>query len=78
MTFAYLELNEYWAQQSDSSATQEAETGRITVPGQPGQKVSETPSQPIKRLSGAHLSSHLYKKLYNRRIAVQASPGITI
>jgi hypothetical protein len=31
-------------------ATQEAEIVKITVQGQPGQKVIDTPSQPIKKL----------------------------
>jgi hypothetical protein len=32
-------------------ATWEAEIRRIEIPGQPGQKVPETPSQPITKLS---------------------------
>jgi hypothetical protein len=30
-------------------ATWETEIGRIVVPGQPGEKVQETPSQPMAR-----------------------------
>jgi hypothetical protein len=39
-------------------ATWKGETGRITVWGQPRQKVYEIPSQPKARHGGTHLSSH--------------------
>jgi hypothetical protein len=55
--------------------TQEAEIGRITVQGQPRQKVSETPI-PIKK-SGVVLGAcnPSYIEGINRRIMVQVGQG---
>jgi hypothetical protein len=48
----------------------EVEIGMVTVSGQPGPKVHNTPSLSIKAgVGGAHPA---------RRIAVQASPGINL
>jgi hypothetical protein len=44
-------------------ATWEAEIGRIEFPGQPGEVVHKTPSQPICESSGSHLSSQLCRRL---------------
>jgi hypothetical protein len=53
--------------------TWEVEIGRIPVQGQPGQRVSKTPSQPIKAVhGGAHLPSLLHRVI-NRKTVVQAS-----
>jgi hypothetical protein len=43
--------------------TQAVEIRKISVGGQPGQKVLETPSQPIAGSGGAHLSPQLLRKV---------------
>jgi hypothetical protein len=55
-------------------ATWEAEMERIEVGGQPRQKVLETPSQPMARHSGIHLSSQVTDETEIGRIMV---PGQT-
>jgi hypothetical protein len=49
----------------------EAEIGSTAVPGQLGQKVPETPSQPIARCGSIHLPVRLQQCVENR-LAVQA------
>jgi hypothetical protein len=55
-------------------ATHETEMGRITVQGQPGQKVPETPSQSMDGPGGAPLSSPATPASTNRRPMAQAVP----
>jgi hypothetical protein len=43
-------------------ATKEAEIGRITVRGQPGYKILETPSQPMTGHGSTCLSSQLHRE----------------
>jgi hypothetical protein len=58
-------------------ATQETEIWTIEGRGQPKQTVSETISQPIKKLGmGAHVCHPSHMGSINRRIVVQACPGI--
>jgi hypothetical protein len=52
-----------------------AEVGRIMVPGQSSQKVCKTPSQPIARRGGIHLSSQLLWNDINKKITLQVFPG---
>jgi hypothetical protein len=56
-------------------ATQEAEI-RIVIPGQSGQKVPETPSQPIKKPCIVAFTCHpSYMGSITSRNVVRASPG---
>jgi hypothetical protein len=57
-------------------ATWEAEIRSIAVQRKPGQKVHESPSAPIAEHGGAPLSSPSKQGSTNRRLVVQASPGI--
>jgi hypothetical protein len=57
-------------------ATWEAEIGRITVWGQPGQRVQETPSQPMAGHSMACICHSSCAGSINRRFQVYASLGI--
>jgi hypothetical protein len=52
----------------------ETEIGRIKVQGQPRQNVSKTPSQPIARHGGSHLSSQAIWEA-DIRIASPGQPG---
>jgi hypothetical protein len=54
-------------------ATQQAEMERITVWGQPGQKVSKIPSQPIKSWMQWHAPVIPATQRSTNRIAVQAA-----
>jgi hypothetical protein len=56
--------------------TWEAEMGRITVRGQPEQKVHAISSKSIKAGRGAHACHPSYIGRVNRRIKVQAHPSI--
>jgi hypothetical protein len=57
------------------SATQEAETGRVTVPGQPRQKFSETSSQPKNWIWWCTSVIPATTGGIGRRIRVQDGPG---
>jgi hypothetical protein len=54
-------------------AIQEAEIRKIRVPSQPGQKVHETLSQPIKARCDFFVFHPSYVGRINRRIVVQVS-----
>jgi hypothetical protein len=55
--------------------TWEAEMRRLLVLGQPRQKVSETPYQPIPRCSGMLPSSQIIRETEIGSTAVQANLG---
>jgi hypothetical protein len=56
-------------------ATWEVEIGRIMIQGQPRQKVSKTPSQPMTGYGGTCLSFQLCWKAQVGRSWFQADPG---
>jgi hypothetical protein len=55
-------------------ATWEAEIGRMVLPGQWGQKLHRTLSQPIARYSGTSLSFQTTRKAEFGRITVPGQP----
>jgi hypothetical protein len=65
-------INISWLVVHVTLVTWEAETRRITVPGQPGQKISKTPSQPLTDCSGVCLS---FQAMWEAEIKRPAVPG---